>query len=266
MKVTILVSLLVSAAAVAADYPMVVGRKTATIAKGGTVVTVDTREVTTSALRVGLQCDRGGNVRQLAVGDGEGGWVKWSGKGTGRYAAPEEEPVTVRQVRVTASPVGAFVKQSQCTVVLYDANDKSYEKDGYAPGQINFVTIANSNELAIRDCLQREMGRAIEAQGLSGDVKVWLPAHQSSAEPSALGFSVDVTEPFGGKAKRFSLVLLTAGGSRWLYSSSSVSVGGVTMTQYKYETQSMNRLGYVLATDGSGQPLFRMEAGRCWGN
>jgi hypothetical protein len=207
-----------------------------------------------------MRCERrSASVRELAAGG-----VAWKGRNTGAWTTAGA--ASFREVRLTVVPTGLGAREAECTIWLYDGSDKSYEEDALPTGTLHFVNVNNQNQIQIRECLNGQVAKALADHGVAdATVKVWLPPQQSSTDARQLLFDVGATEgAFGGQSYGFTLVVLS--GERWAYSSFGGGIGPVTINSWSYQTKAMNRLGYALANDGSGQPLFRVDAGACWAN
>lgn len=252
----------VAGQATAATFPgsLLLAKKSASIPRNGAIVVLPTaRAAKTAVVRVGVTCEnRGVSVREVVTAG-----TQWKGRNTGRWDAPAE--TSFSEIRLTAVPTGIGKRDAQCTFAVYDGSDKSYDEDALTTGQINFVSINNQNQLAVRDCLNKQVAKALADHGVNdAAVKVWLPPSSGDAANQLL-FSVGATEgAFGGASYGFTLVLLA--GERWAYSSIGGGIGPVPINAWSYQAKSMNRLAYALANDGSGQPLFRVDAGACWAN
>lgn len=257
-----LTGLLTGAALAAPNFPgnALLASKSVRIPRGGAVVALATRDANTALLRVGMRCERrSASVRELGAGG-----VSWKGRNTGAWTTGSA--VAFREARLSVVPTGLGNREAECTISLYDGSDRSYEDDALPTGTINFVNVNNQNQLMVRECLNQQFAKALADHGLHGaTVKVWLPPSQSGTDARQLLFDVGATDgDFGGQSYGFTLVLLA--GERWAYSSVGGSIGPVGIHSWNYQAKSMNRLGYALANDGSGQPLFRLDAGACWAN
>ena len=246
----------------AATFPgtALLASKSVRIPRGGAVVALATRDANTALLRVGMRCERrGASIREIGAGG-----VSWKGRNTGAWNTTNA--VAFREVRMQIVPTGIGSRDAECTLWLYDGSDKSYENDALPTGTINFPNVNSQNQLMIRECLNQQFAKALADHGVpDATAKVWLPPQQSSSDARQLLFNVGATEgSFGGQSYGFTLVLLA--GERWAYSSFGGGIGPITVNSWSYQAKSMSRVGYALANDGSGQPLFRVDAGACWAN
>lgn len=230
-------------------------------------VQVSTKSVTTGALRAGFVCRKGtGKIREVSVRSA-GQWLKLAKSSNGRYELPFGDTQPVEEVLVRVTKYGLLGGGgTNCLLSVYDADDKSFQSDGFPQGAVNFVAINNGNVQGVKGCLARQAQIVISGLGISsGTVSLGGPLSQPvGPQTNEVDFLIQASDPFGD-TKSFYLILFPYAGASWRYSQSSVTIGGITYTNWQYETPAMNRLGYILAADGSGQPLFRVEAGPCWG-
>lgn len=261
MALTALGTLLTTATFAAPIFPgsALLGKKSALVPREGATFVFATRDANTALLRLGMKCER----RSASIREVSAGGVRFKGRNTGAWTT--SDAVGFREVRVTVVPTGIGRRDADCTLSLYDGSDRSYEQDSLTTGAINYVNFNNQNQLMIRDCLQKQVARALQDHGLaSASAKVWLPP-MGGNDARELVFRVDATDgDFNGQNYTFELVLLA--GERWAYSSFGGSIGPVGISSWSYQAKSMSRLGYLLAGDGSAQPLLRADVGACWTN
>ena len=242
--------------------PALMGTTTVRIPKGKSRIQVSVGELDTDVIRVGLMC--GARVREVYAVLPSGDSLKLTGRGTGVYRLASGGQFRAERFDVLVGTL-ALGHSEICTANVYNARDKSHEDPSLPQGTIQFVNINHRNVNAVNSCLADRVQKTLHEK-LGPSIQVSVGGPQGEQRTPFLHFVARLRDSLGVDNENIPFDLVAVGShASWLYSSQSVSIGGVTMTEWRYETQSMARVTYLMPADGSGQPVLGMDLGPCWG-